>query len=530
MANFFIAIGGTGARCLESFLYLAGAGLVREPLHILIIDPDLNNGNSFRTRQLVNDYHEVHLAGQPENIRYKWWGTPPQPTLFQAAINQVADATGQHPIFWNLQQNNQRKFRDVIQYDDRPQTLKNFLSLFYEQNDLEMPLNVGYQGRTNVGAVALKQDLEETRRIDGSGLKELLAAMAQGLQNEEARVFVVGSVFGGTGAAGIPTLPALIQEIDNNDLPDNLRGNIRWGCAMMTPYFSFPTNPNRTLNLGPGTDSTRHPIATQAALLHYAHVPPEYQNVYFIGAPTRQATNDKNEPGGQYQRNNPHYAELAAALAAWDFFTLEEVQRNSHQLHFVDTYREQQNLGVSWDTLPVNPLRHLDRHEDVKRKLVAFTTFAYLYKNILHERFVNSLDYENSKMYQVNFGNLKLTTQAESEKLGHLYSFCEMYLEWLRQIGLTGGQRPPVLFNWAAFDADNATAYSSWLGNLMQTGNLADQRDSMPKYANDGYDQILKKLDGIRLQSPGTKSASGLFIYLLHHAVMDFCKENYRWH
>lgn len=528
MANYLIAIGGTGARSLEAVIYLAAAGLFRDQkINILIIDPDLNNGNSFRTRQLISDYHALHLAEQPRDPKYSGWfkGTAPPPTLFRAAANRQPTGKGQHPIFWNLQSDDGRRFGDVIKYTEQAPKFRNFLDLFYEPDDRNMVLNVGYQGRTNVGAVALKQDLEETADVEQSGLNEFLGNLYLDLaKDNDARIFVVGSVFGGTGAAGIPTIPALFRNIDKSrgGLSHEQRARLRYGCAMMTPYFTFPKNSDPNALLGPGADSSRHVVATQAALLHYAHVPPGYQQVYFIGAPARAQTNDKNIPGGDQQRNTPHYAELAAALAAWDFFDLPEVPADARQLHFVDTFKDDQDLGVTWDTLPVHPHGHSERRDKVKRSLVVFTTFAYFYKHLLHNDLVGTREYKNAIWYRHNFRSLTLDDHEQVTLLGHLNSFCTSYLQWLRQLGRVGEPSSPHLFSWEAFQAADVKTTSEWVGKLV--------RGVSPKYGTDGEDRIKRRLDGLELsQPPGTDSGAGLFIYLLHNAVHDFCQSNYKW-
>src|SRR5581483_3802195 len=89
--NYLIAIGGTGSRCLEAAVYLTAAGVFKEPLHLLIIDPDQNNGNSTKARQIITDYHALHLARQPKNAQprglLRLGAKMPDPTLFQSPIN-----------------------------------------------------------------------------------------------------------------------------------------------------------------------------------------------------------------------------------------------------------------------------------------------------------------------------------------------------------------------------------------------------------------------------------------------------------
>jgi hypothetical protein len=533
MAHYFIGVGGTGARCLEAVVYLAAAGLVEGNLHVLLIDPDANNGNSSVAEGLMGYYYLVHREQQPRNAQFpgrlRTQNAPP-PVLFQSRIND----NGQFPARWNAQQRNNRRFSEIVEYASRPPKLRSFIDLFYQSSDLSMDLEVGYQGRTNVGAVALKQDLEETRDIEQTGLREFLRALTNDLQNGEARVFVAGSVFGGTGAAGIPTLPALIKGLDAASLPQNSRDKLRWGCALMGPYFIFPRDTSGNQHLGPGTDSTKHPVATQAALLHYAHTHPGYQHVYFLGSPYRNQTNEQNHPGGDRQRNLPHYAEIVAALAAWDFYNLHDIHPEERKLHYADSFDNGDDLGVSWETMPVSIANRQAQRAKIKQKLVSFTTFAYLYRNILHNEFISNHSYLDSDMYKDNFSNrnLRLEGHTQEQALIGLNNFCGSYLEWLRAIGRMGSSAVPsdsfpVLFNWEALEHHDIRGCEQRVGNLIQLGT--PQAPRSPRYGSIGYQKIMEKLNRTKLVAPETPSAVGLFIYLLYHAVSGFCKENYDW-
>jgi len=521
--NYLIAIGGTGSRCMEAVIHLAAVGLFQSPLRVLIIDPDQNNGNSVKVRTLITNYHALHQARQPsqaERKRMFGWEKMPEPRLFQASLNiKSDDANAQQPIFWLNPNPAQRRFGELIQYQAQQDEFKSFLDLFYEPNDLEMVLDVGYRGRTNVGAVALKQDLEGTASIRQGGLREFLEKLNIDLQGGEVRVFVMGSVFGGTGAAGLPTIPQLIANLPPDIIAQDNRARLRYGCAMMTPYFSFPKGGGA--NGGPGTDSARHAVATQAALLHYAHVPPGYQHVYFIGAPERAQTSPQNYVGGQNQVNDPHYAELAAALAAWQFFTLKATRPDERQLHFADTEKDKRELGVNWETLPVNPENTRDR-ERIKQALAVFTTMAYFYKNFLYDRFVNGQLYRDANWYKDNFGALSLDEEIGLQQ--QLYDYSNAYLSWLAKIGETGKSASLRLFQWNAFAESDPVLADKYVANL-----LDDPASGSAKRSGTGYDDIYSKLYKLKLRQPGTNSATGLFIYMLQYAVSEFCRENYAW-
>jgi hypothetical protein len=522
--NYLIAIGGTGSRCLEAAIYLAAVGMFEKPLHVLIIDPDQNNGNSVKARTLVTQYHALHLARQPQQAEAKgfiWGGAKlPKPQLFQPSLNlKGASATAQHGIFWHNPNPAQRRFGEVIQYQAQDDKLKSFLNLFYEPSDLEMVLDVGYRGRTNVGAVALKQDLEGTSNVEQGGLREFLENLNIDLQAGEARVFVMGSVFGGTGAAGMPTIPKLIAKLPGDVISQDNRSRLRYGCAMMTPYFSFPKGVSSSS--GPTTDSGRHAIATQAALLHYAHVSPGYHHVYFVGAPARPQTNASNVVGGQNQANAPHYAEVIAALAAWQFFALEKIPAGEQNLHFADSVRDKKDVGVSWETLPVDA-NHAASREDFKRRMTIFATMAFFYKNFLYERFIQGEEYETTNWYRDNFGGLNL--DEEKALLEHLYEFSKSFLDWLAGVGETSQKSATRLFNWDSLTESDPALADRVVGNL-----LNDQMSGSAKRSTAGFNDIYSRLDGIKLKTAGTNSAAGLFIYMLHHAVSQFCRENYAW-
>lgn len=524
--NYLLAIGGTGARCMEAVIYLAAAGLFQTPMNVLIIDPDQNNGNSVKTRTLIANYHSLYVARQPEHAEKKGGvfglggAKLPAPTLFQAPINVRRDSDAQHSIFWDNPNPTSRRFGEIIQYQAQKEELRNFLDLFYEPADLEMVLNVGYQGRTNVGAVALKQDLEGTANLAQKGLREFLEKLNIDIQTREARIFVMGSVFGGTGAAGLPTIPQLIENLPTDVIAKEPRSRLRYGCAMMTPYFSFPKG--SSAGAGPGTDSARHAVATQAALLHYAHVPPGYQHIYFIGAPDRPQTNRSNIIGGQHQTNAPHYAELVAALAAWQFFALDQINPVNRELHFADTMQNKSDLGVNWKTLPVNPNNAAAR-DHIKRVLAVFTTLTYFYKNLLYKDLSNG-QYKDAIWYRDNFGHLTLNNDHEFDLLKILYDFSCSYLGWLSEVVETGKDANLHLFQGKALLESDPALADKYVGSL-----LDDPASGSAVYAQSGFNEIYARLNKLKLTYSGSNSATGLFIYMLHHAVQEFCQQNYGW-
>ena len=55
MGYYAIGIGGTGAKCLESLIHLAAAGMMPDgDLHLLFVDPDAANGSRARAGETIS--------------------------------------------------------------------------------------------------------------------------------------------------------------------------------------------------------------------------------------------------------------------------------------------------------------------------------------------------------------------------------------------------------------------------------------------------------------------------------------------
>jgi hypothetical protein len=516
MNNYVVAFGGSGSRCAEAFLYLAAAGIVRNPTRVLIVDPDQTNGNSSRFRELLKWYAQIHRTPQPDAAKRTNGQKPPR--LFESSFNGRPDGTVDE-AFWRSPYPPGRTFRQAVEYTTQPDAMKKLLDLLYPPEALDLVMGGGYAGKPNVGAVALKLDLAASCRTDPA-IRAFLGALNADIQNHDARIFVFGSVFGGTGAAGLPTLPALLQDLEDDLLSTQYRQRMRMGCAMLTPYFAFPRSGQAT---DPTTDSANHALATQAALLHYARVPTGYQHVYLIGAPEKATTNERHAPRGEQQMNSSHYVELVAAIAAWDFLERRGVEADDRQLHFANSIQSQKDIGVRWETLPLRreprnapPALQPEQSGDFRRRLIGFTTFAYFYKNFLHDDFVRENRYAEAPWY-TNFHPTNLHSESEVAVLQALNSFAEKYVEWLRQIGHNGGK---AIFRQEPLESSDPLICNQWVGGLVD-------RDDQPPAEQNGFNEIMARMTRVRLRKPDTKSAAGLLISMLDRAVDDYNSVNY---
>lgn len=514
--NYLIAIGGTGSRCLEAAGYLTAAGLLGAPLHALMIDPDQNNGNSVRTKHLLSLYNVLHGCEQPRDVKQRsllaQGRALEEPVIFQTPVNVNPHEPGQqYPVFWQDPNKADRQFGEAISFPVLSGEFQHFTRLFYEQEDLDMEMGKGYRGRPNVGAVTLMADLERTINTPGKGLFELVESVRADLKSDAVRVFVFGSVFGGTGAAGLPTIPELLRKRFRQNGDDR---KLRFGCAMMTPYFTFEKAQAASSPEGPAPDSDIHQVATQAALLHYAGVPPGFQHAYIVGAPELLDSKVGHRAGGEAQLNDSHYAEVVAALGARDFYTLAEVGPDERQLHYADASE------VGWGALPAAQVERDDTRE-LKRRLVAFTTFAYLYKNVLHEDMKDGRWRSQQAWYKDNFLKRKMALDTHGQTLDVLRDFCRDYLLWLDMMGQALRAEDRQLFNWGAISLSGPDSVRE-LGRLIKP-----ESEEVPRHAGKSYGKLMEKLNRLTPNYANRVHPVGLLIYLLYQAALEFSVENY---
>lgn len=323
-------------RCLESFVHLCAAGLFdNKTIDILTLDTDENNGNKQKVETLINLYNRV--KSNDENTE---GGEERTDTLFSAKLNLYK--------FWtNYSAKNRKTLKRLATTsgeEEEIQDNQDLLDLMFERDTVqEFDLGRGYRAQTHLGSMLMYHGLIEAARNAKKGgenvqpneenLNKFLEAVGQAAATG-ARIFVFGSVFGGTGASSIPIIPQAIKEaieIINNKKIDF--SNVKFGSVLLTDYFTFgnPTD-EQMRNDKVIADSSNFTLNSQAALSFYLGDPTvksDYRRLYHIGWPVEKADYSNKEgeviTGGAEQKNKAHIVELLSAAAAYDFFTEENL-------------------------------------------------------------------------------------------------------------------------------------------------------------------------------------------------------------
>lgn len=327
---FIIAIGGTGMRCLESFVHLCAIGMFdNKEINILTLDTDQNNGNKERVEGLINQYNKIKTENGRANAK----------TFFSAKLNL-------YRFFTSYSEQEGNKFRTLAglsEGDPKDQKENQDLAnLFLDQDTVQdFSLVEGYRAQTHLGSYLMycgilssaRRSKTNNKKLQDSDLRTFVENL--GGVSDHARVFVFGSVFGGTGASSIPVIPRALNEAYNIYQQKQFSQNIKYGSTLLTQYFKFesPTGTEQLRNEKVIADSSNFSINSQAAMYFYERdneVKKSYKCMYHIGWPFNETMFGKEEgkivTGGLNQKNKCHVVELLCASAAYDFFNRTDLE------------------------------------------------------------------------------------------------------------------------------------------------------------------------------------------------------------
>ena len=343
---FVIAIGGTGMRCLESFVHLCAMGLFdNKTIDILTLDTDQSNGNKDRVESLIDLYNKI----KSDDANQINGGRPNAKTFFSAKLNLYR--------FYTVYGEANRKTYKILSGMNsglHKEENTDLADLFFDEESVQsFELDHGYRAQTHLGSLLMYHGIiEAARNISRNGesasnAEKDLRTFLESLQAEQnsAKVFVFGSIFGGTGASSIPVIPVALRDAINilSDGTKTLNTNrVKFGSTLLTDYFTF-TAPDSIQKEDDKViaDSNNFALNCQAALQFYQADPTvrsTYKRFYHIGWPYQAlyvGNEGKTITGGKAQKNVCHVVELMCACAAYDFFNLKEEELNNESAKYL---------------------------------------------------------------------------------------------------------------------------------------------------------------------------------------------------
>ena len=418
MARLFLfAIGGTGARVVKALTCLLAAGTKIPGIDTvvpIVMDPHTGNLDLRRAQELLSRYRDIRReAGNPTG---GFFGTEIHSLSQEQAAAGIPDS-----FLFQLQGAGQTKFRDYLDYGTLDASNQALASLLFSDENLDRDLDIGFVGHPNMGSVVLNQ-FEESPEF---------RAFTDSFQPQDA-VFIVSSIFGGTGAAGFPIILKNIRNSSNQTLR-----KARIGAVSLQPYFDVSQpNEGTSATAAAVIKSTTFISKTKAALAYYeqgltsAQVP-RLNALYYLGDEARNPF--ANDPGQGGQQNPAHVVELVAALSVLDFGeglgSYETVLQNGQAMAKPGTerYREYGLLEASDGHLTLDHL-----HTNTLRQVAGPLTQLALLSHYIRQRLPDAL--ADPKLAWVNDAPKLDRSFTGSQFFQALQKFDEHFRAWLDEM------------------------------------------------------------------------------------------------
>jgi len=501
MGYYAIGIGGTGAKCLESLIHLCSAGLLPGDLTMIFIDPDKSNGSLERAAQTVKIY---------QNIKTKiHFGSS---DIFQTTVNIP------EPDIWSpFEDDVNPRLDNFFAKASLDKASSDLFDVLYTKKEQETTLEKGFRGHPSIGSAIFADKVDLGAGEPWSSFKNKIAL---DLNGGEGRIFLFGSIFGGTGASGFPTIATLIRnELKKLGMPPEA-SNMRLGGALMLPYFTFNSHNDQELK----ARAEEFLVNSQAALKYYYKRYESDENkffdaLYLLGDQSpQQFDNKKTSLGGATQKNAPHFVELYAALAALHFFR-RPVFHPKRSVHLIS----RSNDNVGWADLP--NIKDSPNDPTCRNKLGQMTKFCFAY---LHQYFPVLENIKNngnglSEPWFIDF----IQNNLAGNDLNYLWSelkmlkeYCELFLQWIASLQL---ESRVELVEARAFSSVGTDDIELKLGkhfDAMSYLNLILPSD----HGTIKNDKMIKLLEQMCGAFPGDQSSSsvvGNFISTLHSKCLE---------
>lgn len=400
MKTYVFCIGGTGTRVMKSLAMLLTAGVEIETDEIvpIFIDPDVAAADLTRTISFLREYKYVngllHFTSDMKNRFFK---------------TKISEVISNYRLELSNTQND--RFRKYMGFDSLDIANQALAYMLFSEKNLDSDMEVGFKGNPNIGSVVLNQFAQS------DAFKEFTNSF-----RPNDRIFIVSSIFGGTGASGFPLLLKNLRGINMN-LPN--AGNIKdaaIGAITVLPYFNLAQSQDGTNDI----DSSTFISKAKAALEYYdKNISGNNSlNAFYYIADDVYNMYEYSE-GGTTQGNKAHIIELLAALAIIDFCRMDNAMLQSSKGKAVHpVYKE---FGAASDDENMIFSSFYDSTRDlIQRPMTEFTLFC----KFLNEHLSSSKSQQWTKgkrSFDENFFNGNFFKD-------HLIKLKESYLQWLGEM------------------------------------------------------------------------------------------------
>jgi hypothetical protein len=468
--NILIGVGGSGSKVVEAALVLmaAGIGNEAETVHVGLVDQDEANGNVARARRLISEIASFRQGwSRMHGSNYVDWRRSGSERITLAATDVRPLFEDSANALWCPERDDETLETIIGSNLDRDrQSLFNMLFM-PGREEQRLPLGKGYRGRSHVGATAMIAAMLESE----SSLMRRLDELLDDPGRRKVNVFIVGSAYGGTGAAGFPTLARALHRLRESREFGN-RDNVLIGGMLMLPYFSFRDDE------GDGeavvTSDELLPKA-QLALNYYDNLfsgERAFDDFYAMGWGTLFHLN-YHEAGADEQSNPALPPELFAATAVNDFFRRNAVPGSQSDATRVMVSARNEPV-IRWSDLPAN--------DEIETRLGQFLRFAVYWRYMVKDLIDAPKGFlgRGNWVQKLAGGEKSANAQAELKSLDALIDHVMLWAATIENQARAHWQKGPWSLRHFVTESDSPT-------------RPVELRDAMSeREVLDGFDQLVR--------------------------------------
>ncbi len=528
---FCYCIGGTGARVAEVAAHLCAMKMIKkvddlETIDFIIVDKDDSCGGTAQAKETITNIST--LSGLTKTEMLDKAGT------IEFCNHKLNIAS------WNFSSSlsrvcNRKKNPTLDQVLGSDAADKLVMRAFYNKEARETDTEKGFYGKPSLGTSIFEYMLSEADQNNQDDQDNILKPVKNFLgesPNNRAKVFIIGSIFGGTGAAVFSNLAAYMRKHFERRNKDLLVSGV-----LLLPYFSFGTRDGD----GDGTpliNSGDFGKKSYLALSQYAkneHLMRRavndngsFDSLYICGQEPMHVVGEYAN-GGQGQKNHFDLVDLIAADAMVDFFNKEfyDSEGNVIDLGKIYEYRFRGTADNEGKIAHVSQNEIGDLYVNLNKMLrfVVFLVARFAARFVINYSRVGSKSrkmWDNVPTFKAVFewnefeDNFRNIESAMSKFIPQVLKYCTDYINLMYDISKTGynwvkstegASKNYNLFDFAAQQSyiEHVNDICSYLNGITGAANGANNSKDIDSL-DEKVDVLLKTEKAIRRNDNAFKS------------------------
>lgn len=501
MGCYVLAIGGTGNKILESIVYAAAADALytTDPqgeeiplgdVHLLSVDVDSACGNTTRAGRAADAYEQLRAVFE------------------ESGQTRRGFHTKLHYRRWNM--NLSRRATSVNQMTQNHPDDRLLAHALFSRTEASLEYSEGFRGHPDLGVLFFSDLLTSLEGLRAAGQPDEMNTLLDRMDGEiaageQVKVILCGSIFGGTGASGIPALARYLHErfLDRLD-------RFELASLLMLPYYKVPpSSHNEEMEIV--VKSADFPDKARTALEYYGMTAMlrsgeedregVFDAMYLLGLPPEAFVQTRiYSTGSQSQENDAHMLEWIAARCIGSF--LRTPMRGRDAYHMDCYYYQWHTPDFCWLSFDADAsLYRIGYGGLLKAAALFFSELLPTLRSLFTGRDPRRIGW--CAPYFSGVDRLSAMGEDELEKLlSTLERFFAFFADWMVQVTRT---IPPTMRPARAEETLAEDAAAAYRKLIISRARLQMTDDRTPEYealletraaAQSDCDRLLRQIGG----------------------------------